>query len=69
MQNNTLFNELDTELKNLLVKLKEAEKNSESCMAKNDYNTAAYWDQVYKDAWNEYTRIAIEINKIPGVEV
>lgn len=66
MENNISIEQIKAELNATLEKLKEAEKNEQTCMAKQDFNTAAYWSQVYKELWNEYTRLVILMNKILG---
>lgn len=66
MENTSSLEQIKSELYIALKKIREAEKNENSCMAKQDFNTAAYWSQVYKDAWNEYTSLIVSMNKILG---
>lgn len=66
MENDISIEEIKSELNTKLEKLRDAEKNENLCMAKQDFNTAAYWSQVYKKLWNEYTELVIKLNKILG---
>lgn len=66
MMSNVSIEQTKSKLDTLLVKLREAEKNENSCMAKQDFNTAAYWSKIYKEIWNEYTETLILLNKILG---
>lgn len=66
MESTSSLEQIKSELHIALEKLREAEKNENSCMAKQDFNTAAYWSQIYKDTWDEYTRLIVSMNKNLG---
>ena len=61
MEHRDLLKRLETEMKAAVDKMFEADKNEQSCLAKGDFNTAAYWTQESKLAWQEAERIRMKI--------
>ena len=57
MEHRDLLKRLETEMKAAADKMFEADKNEQSCLAKGDFNTAAYWTQESKLAWQECEHI------------
>lgn len=57
MEHHELVKQLEAEMKAAVDKMFEADKNEQSCLAKGDFNTAAYWTQESKLAWQESERI------------
>ena len=43
MEHHELVKQLEAEMKAAVDKMFEADKNEQSCLAKGDFNTAAYW--------------------------
>lgn len=64
MKHRDLLKQLETEMKAAADKMFEADKNEQSCLAKGDFNTAAYWTQESKQAWHESERIRKRIWKL-----
>lgn len=61
MEHRDLLEQLENEMKIAVDKMFDADKNEQACLAKGDFNTAAYWTQESKLAWNESERIRIEM--------
>ena len=64
MEHRDLIKQLETEMNIAVNKMLEADKNEQSCLAKGDFNTAAYWTQESKNAWQDSERIRKRIWKL-----
>lgn len=59
-----LYDLLDEIYRNACAKIEEADKKVEYYLAKQDFNTAAYWTKKYGDAWDESEELRMAIDKI-----
>lgn len=68
MKHDTLLRDLEIKYDMLSEKLRMARRNAIYFIANQDYITAGYWDQMYKETWYEYEKVVDEYNKLSGEE-
>ncbi len=64
MTKDTLLRDLENRYNLLSDRLIMARRNVVYYIANQDYITAGYWDQVYKETWVEYEKVVNEYNKL-----